>query len=262
VFSFHSNIQGELTSSQLHHHQLRSLQKIKNHYRIYKNKIPMSTAKKPVKSDKAGDSKGPKSANNNDKTTKDPKPNNGEPSKQDIAKESSKAAQRALELQRHSKELTQAAADAGDPTERQRLLDEALAKSKEAESLGKTAKFLNSGGFQGLLAGGGVGSIIGVGLGTLVGTLTGALVGGVGTLVVGGLGGGIGSAVGAIHGPWIKSEEALRDGLGKIAGALPSFTATGEQKEQLEKIMGQIEKQEAPSSEELEAMMGGDKSEA
>jgi hypothetical protein len=220
---------------------------------------PMSTAKKPITSDNDEKPKGPKPTN--DQTTKDPKANE-EPSKEEIAKESSKAAQRALELQRHSKELTQAAADAGDPTERQRLLDEALAKSKEAESLGKTAKFLNSGGFQGLLAGGGVGSIIGVGLGTLVGTLTGALVGGVGTLVVGGLGGGIGSAVGAIHGPWIKSEEALRDGLGKIAGALPSFTATGEQKEQLEKIMGQIEKQEAPTSEELEAMMGNNKSEA
>jgi hypothetical protein len=129
-------------------------------------------------------------------------------------------------------------------------------QTSDKESLGKTAKFLSSGGFQGLLAGGGVGTIIGLGLGTLVGTLTGALVGGVGTLVVGGLGSGIGSAVGALHGPWLKSEEALRDGLGKITGALPDWTATSEQKEQLEKIMGQIEKQESPSVDELEAMTG------
>lgn len=177
-----------------------------------------------------------------------------EPNEKEINNESSKAAKKALELRSRSRELTQAAADAGNPEERQRLLDEALAKSKEAESLGKTAKFLRSGGFQGLLAGGGVGTIIGVGLGTLVGTLTGALVGGVGTLVVGGLGSGIGSAVGALHGPWLKSEEALRDGLGKVTGALPNWTATSEQKEQLEKIMGQIDKQEAPTVEELEAM--------
>ena len=180
------------------------------------------------------------------------------PSEKEINTESSKAAKKALELRTHSRELTQAAADAGDPEERQRLLDEALAKSKEAEKLGKTAKFLKSGGFQGLLAGGGVGTIIGVGLGTLVGTLTGALVGGVGTLVVGGLGSGIGSAVGALHGPWLKSEEALRDGLGKITGALPNWTATSEQKQQLEKIMGQIDKQEAPTMEELAAMTSAD----
>lgn len=180
------------------------------------------------------------------------------PSEEEVQTESSKAAKKALELQTRSKELTQAAADAGDPEERQRLLDEALAKSKEADSLGKTAKFLRSGGFQGLLAGGGVGTIIGVGLGALVGTLTGALVGGVGTLVVGGLGSGIGSAVGALHGPWLKSEEALREGLGKMTGALPNWTATSEQKEQLEKIMGQIDKQEAPTVEELEAMTSAD----
>jgi hypothetical protein len=212
----------------------------------------MSTAKTGPA---AGDSAGKQATSPNDKTTKDTK-GNDVPSKEEVDKESSKTAKRALELQNRSKELTQAAADAGDPDERQKLLDEALAKSKEAESLGKTAKFLSSGGFQGLLAGGGVGSIIGVGLGTLVGTLTGALVGGVGTLVVGGLGSGIGSAVGAIHGPWLKSEEALRDGLGKIAGALPNWTATDEQKSQLEKVMQQIEKQEPPTSEELEAMTG------
>ncbi|THY70048.1 hypothetical protein D6C86_10378 [Aureobasidium pullulans] len=218
----------------------------------------MSTDEKntrgPAGSNGAQKQKDPTSSNN--KPTKDQQ--GDVPSKEEVNKESSKAAKKALELQKHSKELTQAAADAGDPEERQRLLDEALAKSKEAESLGKTAKFLSSGGFQGLLAGGGVGSIIGVGLGTLVGTLTGALVGGVGTLVVGGLGSGIGSAVGALHGPWLKSEEALRDGLGKITGALPNWTATSEQKEQLEKIMGQIEKQDTPTDEELKAMTGGD----
>ena len=216
----------------------------------------MSTANKHPR-DPVGDDDAPnhKKATPPNEHTVDDRANDL-PSKEDVNKESSKAAKRALELQARSKELTRAAADAGDPDERQRLLDEALAKSKKAESLGKTAKFLSSGGFQGLLAGGGVGTIIGVGLGTLVGTLTGALVGGVGTLVVGGLGSGIGSAVGALHGPWLKSEEALRDGLGKITGALPNWTATTEQKKQLEKIMGQIEKQESPSVEELEAMTG------
>jgi hypothetical protein len=117
----------------------------------------MSTAKTGPA---AGDSAGKQATSPNDKTTKDTK-GNDVPSKEEVDKESSKTAKRALELQNRSKELTQAAADAGDPDERQKLLDEALAKSKEAESLGKTAKFLSSGGFQGLLAGGGVGSIIG-----------------------------------------------------------------------------------------------------
>ncbi len=85
--------------------------------------------------------------------------------------EAQKAAQKSLELQNKAKELISAAAAAGDPEERQKLLQQALDKEIEAETFGKTARYLNTGSFQGLCAGAGLGGGIGVALGTLTGTL-------------------------------------------------------------------------------------------
>lgn len=176
------------------------------------------------------------------------------PSEQECRQEASKAAKKSLELQKQARELTQAAAGAGDPEERQKLLNQALTKSIEAESFGKTAKYLQSGTFQGMLAGGGLGTGVGVGLGTLTGTL----VGGVSSVIFGGLGSGIGSAVGAIHGPWFKPGEALGNGIRKITGDLPGWKATDKQNYQLEKMIGQVNEQDRPSDEDLEAMTVGD----
>lgn len=175
------------------------------------------------------------------------------PSEEEVRQESSKAASKALELEKQAKELTQAAAGAGDPDERQKLLNEALSKSIEAQSFGKVAKYLRSGAFQGLLAGGGVGTGVGAGLGALTGTL----VGGVSSLALGGLLGGIGSAVGALHGPWFKPEEIIGKGVQKLSGILPGWKASDDQKQQLEKMVGQVNEQERPTEKELEAMTSG-----
>lgn len=175
------------------------------------------------------------------------------PSEEEVCQESSKAASRALELEKQAKELTQAAAGASDSDERQKLLNEALSKSVEAQSYGKVAKYLQSGAFQGLLAGGGLGTGVGAGLGALTGTL----VGGVSSLALGGLLGGIGSAVGAYHGPWAKPEEIIGQGVKALSGMIPGGTATGDQKQQLEKMFGQVNEQERPTEKELEAMTSG-----
>ncbi|KAF4551377.1 Hypothetical protein D9617_13g098750 [Elsinoe fawcettii] len=172
----------------------------------------------------------------------------------DRRRETARAANQALKLQRQAEDLTQAAAGAGDPQERQKLLNEALNKSVEAESFGKTAKYLQSGAFQGLLAGGGLGTGFGAGLGAITGTL----VGGVSSVIFGGLGGGIGTAVGAIHGPWFKVGDAMGAGIRKITGDWPGWEATEEQKYQLEKMVGQAKETERPSVEELEGMTAGD----
>jgi hypothetical protein len=50
------------------------------------------------------------------------------------SQESSKAAQKVLELESWAKELTQAAAGASDSDERQKLLNETFSKSIEAQS--------------------------------------------------------------------------------------------------------------------------------
>lgn len=177
------------------------------------------------------------------------------PSEEERKKESSKAAQAALSAQRQASELTKAAAGAGDPKERQKLLNEALQKEIEAESFGKTAKYLQSGTFQGLAAGAG----IGVGTGAGLWTLTGTLVGGVTSLATGGLGAAVGSGVGALHGPFIKMGDVAGDAVAKVTGTLPGWEATEEQKKSLEKMIGHVNEQETPQSEELEAMRrGGD----
>ncbi|KAG9666378.1 hypothetical protein KCU99_g10158, partial [Aureobasidium melanogenum] len=179
-----------------------------------------------------------------------PNPSENTPSEAECRQESSKAASKALELEKQAKELTEAAAGAGDPDERQKLLNEALSKSVEAQSFGKVAKYLRSGAFQGLLAGGGVGTGVGAGLGALTGTL----VGGVSSLALGGLLGGIGSAVGALHGPWAKPEEIIGKGVQKLSGMIPGWKATDDQKSQLEKMFGQVNEQERPTEKELEDM--------
>ncbi|KAG9528135.1 hypothetical protein KCU93_g4549, partial [Aureobasidium melanogenum] len=182
-----------------------------------------------------------------------PNPSENTPSEAECRQESSKAASKALELEKQAKELTQAAAGAGDPDERQRLLNEALSKSVEAQSFGKVAKYLRSGAFQGLLAGGGVGTGVGAGLGALTGTL----VGGVSSLALGGLLGGIGSAVGALHGPWAKPEEIMKKGVQTLSGMIPGWQTPGDQMTQLEKMFGQVNEQERPTEKELEDMTSG-----
>ena len=123
--------------------------------------------------------------------------------------ETSKAANKALQAQKKARELTQAAAGAGDPDERQRLLNEALNKEVEAENFGKTAKYLQSGTFQGLLAGSGLGGGVGVWLGIVTGTLVGGTTG----ILTGGLGGAIGSGVGCV--------QSIQSELGEVAREWP-----------------------------------------
>jgi hypothetical protein len=175
------------------------------------------------------------------------------PSEEERNHESSKAAQKALELEKQAKELTQAAAGASDSDERQKLLNQALSKSIEAQSFGKVAKYLRSGAFQGFLAGGGLGTGVGAGLGALSGTL----VGGVSSLALAGLLGGMGSALGAIHGPWLKPEEIISKGVQKLSGMLPSWKATDDQKQKLEQMIGQVNEQSPPSAKDLEDMASG-----
>ncbi|KAK4547289.1 hypothetical protein LTR36_000944 [Oleoguttula mirabilis] len=175
------------------------------------------------------------------------------PSEGERREESSKAAKSALAAQKKAKELTQAAAGAGDPQERQKLLNEALEQEIAAESFGKTAKYLQSGTFQGMLAGSG----IGVGTGAGLGTVTGTLVGGTTSLVTGGLGGAVGSGVGALHGPFIKMGDVAGEGVKKVTGTLPGWEATNEQKGQVEKMVGQVHEQDAPTEDDLTAMTSG-----
>ena len=59
--------------------------------------------------------------------------------------ESSKAAQSAIAAQKEAQKLRRAAAGAGDPDERQKLLNQALEKQIASEKFGKTAKYLQSG---------------------------------------------------------------------------------------------------------------------
>ncbi|KAF2096268.1 hypothetical protein NA57DRAFT_59325 [Rhizodiscina lignyota] len=172
------------------------------------------------------------------------------PSEQERREEASKTAKAALAAQQKAKELTQAAAGAGDSEERQKLLNEAIQKEVEAGSLGKTANYLMSGSFQGLIAGSGIGSSIGIGLGTLTGTI----VGGVTALATGGLGAGIGAGWGALRGPIIKLGDVAGEGVKKLTGTIPGWDATDEQKETLEKMIGEVHDQDRPSEEDLTAL--------
>jgi hypothetical protein len=171
-------------------------------------------------------------------------------SDEEVRQESSKAANAAIAAQKKAKELRDAAAGAGDPDVRQKLTEEAINKEIEAESFGKTAKYLNSGTFQGLAIGTGLGVAPGAGLGALTGTL----VGGVTSTITGGLGGGIGAAAGRIHGPMWNLGEMAGKGVRKATGDLPGWVASDEQKQALEKMVGQIKEEDMPDESELQTL--------
>lgn len=177
-------------------------------------------------------------------------------SDQEVRQESSKAANAATNAQKKAKELRAAANGAGDPDERQKLLEQAIDKEVEAESFGKTAKYLRSGAFQGMAIGAGLGTAPSASLGALTGTL----VGGVTTVITGGLGGGIGAAAGALHGPVVNMGELAGKGIRKVTGDLPGWVASPEQKQALENMVGQVKEQDMPDEEELKKLQedGGD----
>jgi hypothetical protein len=187
-----------------------------------------------------------------------PPTNGSAPSKppiceQDVRKESSKAANAASRALKKAKELRQAAAGAGDPDERQKLTEQAVNSEIEAESFGKTAKYLRSGAFQGAA----VGTGIGVAPSATLGALTGTLVGGVTSVITGGLGCGIGAVAGAVNGPMVDMGKMAGKGVNSVAGSfLPSWAASKEQKQALEKMVGQVNEQEMPDEGELEKLKG------
>lgn len=168
-------------------------------------------------------------------------------------KESAKLSKKSLEYKKKAKDLFAAANAAGDPDERQKLMEEAINYQIEAETFGKTAKYLQSGTFQGMAVGAGLGSVPGLTIGTLVGTL----VGGVLVLVVGGLSGLIGAGVGALNGPFWNIGKLAGKGIRKITGDFPGWKATAEQKRQLEKMCGQVNEQDV-SEAELSGMANWD----
>ena len=167
--------------------------------------------------------------------------------------EAAKAAERAQYCKKKAKELTDAAKACGDPDERQKLLNEALEKEVEAETFGKTAKYLNSGSFQGLVGGAGLGAGIGIWLGTVTGTIVGGTTG----TITGGIGAGIGLGVGAVHGPFFKVGELMGNTLRKITGDIPGWKATKEQKAALEKMVNGVQNEEVPNEDELEMLRAG-----
>lgn len=169
-------------------------------------------------------------------------------SDEEVRQESGKAANAALAAQKKAKELQDAAAAAGDPDERQRLTEEATNAQIEAESFGKTAKYLRSGAFQGMAMGTG----LGVAPGATLGAITGTLVGGVSSTLLGGLGAGIGGVTGALHGPFLNMGKVAGQGMRKLTGFLPEWAASEEQKRALEKMVGQVNEQKMPGTEELE----------
>lgn len=168
----------------------------------------------------------------------------------EIRQESGKAAQRAQAAKTRAYELRQAAHGAADNDERQKILEEAIDKEIEAESFGKTAKYMRTGTFQGMAVGTGIGVVPGVTLGTLTGTL----VGGVTSAITGGLGAGIGALTGALHGPFWNMGKMVGKGVRKVTGDLPGWAATDEQKRTLETMIGHIKEQDMPDDQELERM--------
>ncbi|KAF2024107.1 hypothetical protein EK21DRAFT_79461 [Setomelanomma holmii] len=169
---------------------------------------------------------------------------------EEVREESSKAANAAMNAQKKAKELKLAAAGAGDPDERQKLMEQAINAQIEAESFGKTAKYLRSGTFQGAA----IGTGIGVAPGASLGALTGTLVGGVTSTITGGLGLGIGAGVGSLNGPFWNLGELAGKGVRKFTGDLPGWVASDEQKQALEKMMGQIQEEDMPNEKELKRL--------
>jgi hypothetical protein len=184
---------------------------------------------------------------------KDTKNNNSPVSPEDIHAESSKAATSAVSAKQKAKEFREAAAAASDASEREKLTQQAVDAEIEAESFGKTAKYLRSGAFQGAA----VGTGLGVAPSATLGALTGTLVGGVTSLITGGLGCGIGAVAGAAHGPMVNLGEAAGKGVSKVTGGwMPDWIASEGQKKALEKMVGQVREEEMPGNEELEKLKG------
>ena len=171
-------------------------------------------------------------------------------SDQEIRQESSKAANAAASAHNKAKELRDAAAASGDPEERGKLTEQAINAEIEAESFGKTAKYLRSGAFQGMAAGAG----LGLAPSATLGALTGTLVGGVTSVITSGLGGGIGAAAGAVHGPMVDMGKLAGKGVRKATSFLPSWVASEEQKKTLEKMVGQVKEEDMPDAKELEKL--------
>ncbi|KAF2818473.1 hypothetical protein CC86DRAFT_337183 [Ophiobolus disseminans] len=171
-------------------------------------------------------------------------------SDEEVRQESSKAANASMNAQKKAKELKAAAAGAGDPDERQKLTEQAVNAQIEAESFGKTAKYMRSGAFQGLA----VGTGLGVAPGATLGAVTGTLVGGVTSTITGGLGGGIGTAAGALHGPIWNLGEVAGKGVRKFTGKLPAWVVSDEQKQSLEKMIGQVQEEDMPDENELQKL--------
>ncbi|KAL1793277.1 hypothetical protein ACET3X_008259 [Alternaria dauci] len=182
------------------------------------------------------------------KTQDDSKSNKPAVSEEEVRQESGKAANAALAAQKKAKELKDAAAAASNPDERQRLTEEATNAHIEAESFGKTAKYLRSGAFQGMAAGTG----LGVAPGATLGAITGTLVGGISSTLLGGIGAGLGGVTGAIHGPWVNMGKVAGKGMKKLTSWIPQWAASEEQKKTLEKMVGQANEEEMPGTEELE----------
>jgi len=170
-------------------------------------------------------------------------------------REAQEAAKTAMEARKKADYYAAALAGAGDPDERQELINKKLEQEMKAETFGKTAKYIQtSGSFQGFAAGAG----LGVGLGAVLGTLTGTLVGGPVGLVTGG----IGAGVGKLYGPFVNVAEWGGNKLRSITGDLPGWKATEDQKKALEHMCGQIKDTECPSPEELESIAGDRAAEA
>ncbi|XP_014553001.1 hypothetical protein COCVIDRAFT_108752 [Bipolaris victoriae FI3] len=182
------------------------------------------------------------------KSKEDEKSNKPTVSDEEVRQESGKAANAALAAQKKAKELKDAAAAAGDPEERERLTEEATNAEIEAESFGKTAKYLRSGAFQGMAMGTG----LGVAPGATLGAISGTLVGGISSTLLGGLGAGIGGVTGAIHGPFVNMGKVAGKGMKKLTSFLPEWAASEEQKRTLEKMVSQAKDEEMPGAEELE----------
>jgi hypothetical protein len=173
-------------------------------------------------------------------------------SNEEVCEESSKAASAAFSAQTKARELRDAAGGTSDPEERQKLMERAIDKEIEAESFGKTAKYLRSGAFQGMAVGAGLGMTPSATLGALTGTL----VGGVTSVITGGIGGGIGAAAGAVHGPIVNMGELAGKGVRKATGDLPGWVASKEQKQTLEKMISQIKEEDMPNEKELQELRG------
>ncbi|KAI9708253.1 MAG: hypothetical protein M1820_004207 [Bogoriella megaspora] len=118
-----------------------------------------------------------------------------EPAQAQQAKKATEAASVTATTQQKAAELKQRAEKVTDPSEREKLMNQAIDSQKKAIGENETVQMLSRGSVQGAGAGGGIGMATGAGVGTAVGVGVGAPT----TL----LGAGVGAGVGALHGPWV-----------------------------------------------------------